>query len=59
MESKKNMKADTTNDPRMDFLYPKMPDKSPEKNIEIPISQGLKNKNTACPCMADMKLILN
>jgi hypothetical protein len=32
----KNMKADTINDPRMDLLYPMAPDKSPEKNIEIP-----------------------
>jgi hypothetical protein len=32
----KKMKADTINDHRMDLLYPKIPDKSPEKNIEVP-----------------------
>jgi hypothetical protein len=31
-----NMKADTINENIMVLLYPKMPDKNPEKNIEIP-----------------------
>jgi hypothetical protein len=30
------MKADMTNDAMMDLLYPKIPDKNPEKNSETP-----------------------
>jgi hypothetical protein len=33
---KKNIRAVTSKERMMDFLYPKIPERSPEKNIEIP-----------------------
>jgi hypothetical protein len=33
---KKNIKAVTRRESTIDFLYPKTPERSPEKNIDIP-----------------------
>jgi hypothetical protein len=41
---RKNMRAVTSKETTIDFLYPNIPDRSPEKNIDIPYPTDKKMK---------------